>query len=490
VSGRGNLIGGRWRPGRGGALVSHDPATGAPVWEGAAAGDEDVAEAVAAARAAHEPWAEAPLEGRIERLERFRVLVEGRRHALAETISRETGKPLWESRAEVDAMLAKVPFSVEGHRLRCAELRRELDEADGVTRFRSHGVVAVLGPFNLPAHLPAAHVVPALVAGNTVVLKPSERAPLVGEKVAELWEAAGLPAGVINLLQGGADTGAALAADRGVDAVLFTGSLRAGLALRRLLVERPETLLALEMGGNNPLVVHEAADPDAAACLTVQSAFLTAGQRCTCARRLIVPEGAGGDAFLARLVARTRALRVGAWTDRPEPFCGPVIDGAAARRVLDAQAELLLRGARALVQAVPAGGARPAMLRPGIVDVTDVAERADEEVFGPLLQVVRTRHFAAAIDEARATAFGLAAGLLSDRAELYDRFRHAVRAGVVNWNRPTTGASGAMPFGGVGRSGNHRPSGLFAADYCSYPAASLETPRVRMPARLPPGMGT
>ena len=488
MSERGNFVSGRWRPGRGERFVSHDPATGADVWEGHASSEDDVAEAVAAARDAFDRWSDTPVEGRIDVLERFAALLEQRRDDLAEAISGEIGKPLWESRGEIATMVTKVPASIEAYRSRCAEIRRDLDEAEGLTRFRPHGVVAVLGPFNLPAHLPNGHIVPALLAGNTVVLKQSERAPRVGEEIVALWEAAGAPPGTINLLQGAGPTAGALAGHAGIDGVLFTGSVRVGLSLRRLLVDRPETILALEMGGNNPLVVHEAADGDAAACLTVQSAFVTAGQRCTCARRLIVPAGLRGDAFLERLVRRTRALRIGAWSEQPEPFAGPVIDDAAARRVLDAQSDLVARGGRTLVAVETVSGARAAMLRPGVIDVTAVAERADEEIFGPLLQVVRTRDFDEAIAEARTTAFGLAAGLLSDRRDLYERFRRLVRAGIVNWNRPTTGASGSMPFGGVGKSGNHRPSGFFAADYCSYPVASLEAPSVEMPARLPPGM--
>ncbi|HXE53965.1 MAG TPA: aldehyde dehydrogenase family protein, partial [Tepidisphaeraceae bacterium] len=213
-----------------------------------------------------------------------------------------------------------------------------------------------------------------------------------------------------------------------------------------------------------------------------------AGQRCTCARRLIVPAGEAGDAFLDRLVSMTRDIRVGKYTDDPEPFTGPVISAGAADRVLAAQEELKQKGGRELLELRRMGDS-PAMLSPGLIDVTAIDSRPDTEIFGPLLQVIRVKDFAAAIDEANHTSYGLAAGLLSDNRKLYDEFFRRIRAGVVNWNRQTTGASGSLPFGGVGESGNHHPSGYWAADYCSYPVASLENPKLSMPGQLTPGIG-
>jgi succinylglutamic semialdehyde dehydrogenase len=320
-----------------------------------------------------------------------------------------------------------------------------------------------------------------------VVFKPSELAPRTGQRLAEIWQRAGLPAGVLNLVQGGRETGAALAAHPGHDGILFTGGYRTGVALRRLWVEEPGKLLALELGGNNPLVVDSVADVDAAVTLTILSAFLSAGQRCSCARRLIVPRSGCGDAFIERLVTRMAAIRVGLPDDDPEPFMGPVIDEAAARSLLAAQEDLLARGGVALRRMALQRGI-PTLLSPGLIDVTAVADRGDSEWFGPLLQLVRVPDFDAAIEEANRTSYGLAAALFSDERPLWNEFRRRVRAGVVNWNRQTTGASGRLPFGGVGRSGNHRPSGFFAIDSCSHPVASLERATVTPPP-LPPGLG-
>jgi succinylglutamic semialdehyde dehydrogenase len=291
---------------------------------------------------------------------------------------------------------------------------------------------------------------------------------------------------VLNLVQGGRSVGAALVNSEPIDGVLFTGSYGGGRAISQVLAPTPEKILALEMGGNNPLIVHGVGDMEAAAYLTILSAYITAGQRCTCARRLVVVDG-HSDRFVERVIATARHLRVGLPADEPEPFLGPVISAAAAEQVGRAQQDLLDRGAEPLLELRPCGRS-PALLSPGLLDVTEVVDRPDEEVFGPLLQLIRVRDFDEAIEEANRTAYGLSAGLLCDDGDLYQRFWQRIRAGVVNWNRQMTGASGRLPFGGVGRSGNHRPSGAFAVDCCAYPVASLEADQVTMPAQRLPGV--
>lgn len=482
-----HFLDGRWIAGTGPAFESHDPATREIVWQGGSAGANEIDAAVAAARKASEAWAECTVEQRIEFLKQFADGLKSRRAELAEAISREAGKPRWEALTEVDSMIGKIPASIDAFHERRRPIEREAAGAVAATRYKPYGVVAVFGPFNFPGHLPNGHIVPALLAGNTVVFKPSELTPLVAQRTVEVWESAGLPRGVVNLVQGGRETGSILANHPGIDGLFFTGSVAVGRALSKAFADHPEKILALEMGGNNPLIVHGTSDLDAAAYLTIQSAFLTAGQRCTCARRLIVPTDAQGDAFLDRLVEMTSRVRVGPYTEDPEPFMGPVISPAAADRVLAAQAEFQSRGARTLLEVRRIGEAS-AMLSPGLIDVTQVPDRPDTEIFGPLLQVIRVPDFDTAIEEANHTQYGLAAGLLSDRRDLYERFFRRIRAGVVNWNRQTTGASGALPFGGVGLSGNHHPSGAFAADYCSYPVASLENPKLVMPSQRVPGL--
>lgn len=479
-----HYIAGLWQLGQGDALQSLDPVSQQVLWVGREADAAQVEAAVQAAREAFADWAAAPLSERIAVLERFAAVVKSRQEELAHAIGEETGKPLWEATSEVASMIAKVAISIHSH----AERTGQRSGPQGsVLRHKPHGVVAVFGPYNFPGHLPNGHIVPALLAGNTVVFKPSEQTPKVAELTLRCWIEAGLPAGVLNLLQGARQTGAALAAHPGIDGLFFTGSSRTGNLLHAQFGGHPETILALEMGGNNALIVDQPADIDAAVYCIIQSAFISAGQRCTCARRLLVPEGEWGEALLARLVSVAASLKVGAFDAEPAPFMGAVISLDAAQHLLKVQARLIDKGARSLLDmSQPLEGA--ALLTPGIIDVTAVQPRADEEVFGPLLQVIRYADFDAAIVEANATRFGLAAGLLSDSRERYEQFWLRSRAGIVNWNRPLTGAASSAPFGGIGASGNHRPSAYYAADYCAYPVASLESEQLALPDSLAPGV--
>jgi succinylglutamic semialdehyde dehydrogenase len=479
---------GQWREGRGPAFARRHPSTDTLGWHGASASAGDVDTAFAAARAAFEPWADLSFDDRAALARRFAAALKARSEALARVIAQEVGKPLWEARTEVAAMVGKIELSISAYQERTGTREQAQPFGRFVLRHKPHGVVAVFGPYNFPGHLPNGHIVPALLAGNTVVFKPSELTPLVAEETVKCWEAAGLPAGVLNLVQGERATGELVAAHRELDGLYFTGSERTGALLTRQFATRPHVILALELGGNNPLVIGQVADTDAAVHEIVQSAWITSGQRCTCARRLIVPQGASGDALLARLVEVTRNIAIGGAEDEPAPFMGSVVSPRAAQLLLDSQARLLTAGAIPLLamQRLPRG---EAFVSPAILDITGIQRDVpDEEDFGPLLKVIRTHSLDESIAVANATRFGLSAGMLTDDDGEWQRFFRRIRAGIVNRNRQTTGASGAFPFGGPGASGNHRPSAYYAADYCSYPVASSEAAKLAMPATLSPGL--
>lgn len=393
-------------------------------------------------------------------------------------ISRETGKPLWEARTEVDSVVNKVEISIRAYADRTSQ--RKLDSAlqgTAALRHKPHGVLAVLGPYNFPAHLPNGHIVPALIAGNAVVFKPSEKTPATGEMLAQCFHRAGIPAAVVQVLIGGPEEGQALVAHDGIDGVLFTGSAHAGIAINRKLASNPGKIVALEMGGNNPIVVWDTPKIEDAATLIVQSAFTSAGQRCTAARRLII-KASMFDEVIDHVKRLADRIIVGAPFDDPAPFMGPVIDNRTADGLTESFVYLLSSGGRPIKHMVRLQEDRP-FLSPAIIDVTAVADRPDVELFGPLLQVVRVDDFDEAIAEANNTRFGLSASLIGGDPQDYNRFWANIRAGVVNWNRPTNGASSAAPFGGVGLSGNHRPSAYYAADYCAYPVASTEVDQPR-----------
>lgn len=454
-------------------LSSTDPASGEVVWQGPVATAAEVDGVVENARAAFPEWAALPGETRCAVVRQFKSVLEQRSNSLAELISRETGKPLWESRSEVGSMVGKVEISIAAQAERAGERHQSMPAGEAVLRHRPHGVMAVLGPYNFPGHLPNGHIVPALLAGNAVVFKPSELTPATGAAIAELWEAAGLPGGVLTVVQGARDTGKALVSAE-IDGVLCTGSAATGAALRRQFADRPHVILALELGGNNPIVAWDG-DIAQAAAIIVEAAFITSGQRCSCARRLIVPQNAFGDRVVEAVAELAGRITIGAWNEQPEPFIGPVISDRAAGSARASVDALLASGARAIKPLAAVPGRSAAFLEPAVIEVTGVAA-PDEEIFAPVLQVIRARDFEQAIAEANRTRFGLTAALLSADDDLWARFRLEVRAGVINRNRPTTGASGAMPFGGLGESGNHRPSAYYAADYCAYPVASFEAP--------------
>ncbi|MAE24051.1 succinylglutamate-semialdehyde dehydrogenase [Pseudomonas chengduensis] len=482
-----HYIAGQWQPGQGESLQSLDPVSQAVLWQGQGATAAQVDAAVAAARGAFSLWAAHSLDGRIAVLERFAACLKSHADEVARAIGEETGKPLWEAATEVNSMVGKVAISIQSYRERTGEKSGPLGDATAVLRHKPHGVVAVFGPYNFPGHLPNGHIVPALLAGNCVLFKPSELTPKVAELTVKCWIEAGLPEGVLSLLQGGRETGVALAGHPGIDGLFFTGSSRTGNLLHAQFAGRPDKILALEMGGNNPLIVDQVADVDAAVYTIVQSAFISAGQRCTCARRLLVPQGEWGDALLARLVQVAGQIKVGRFDEQPAPFMGSVISLQAAAQLMQAQQDLLASGATALLAMTqPQAGA--ALLTPGILDVTAVNDRPDEEFFGPLLQVIRYDNFEAAIAEANATVYGLAAGLLSDSKARFEQFWLHSRAGIVNWNKQLTGAASTAPFGGIGASGNHRASAYYAADYCAYPVAGLESESLALPATLTPGV--
>ncbi|WP_312812653.1 succinylglutamate-semialdehyde dehydrogenase [Brevundimonas sp.] len=456
---------------------SIDPTTGEVVWEGAETTTEQVAAAVSKARTALSDWALRSREERIAIMKAYQARLKERSSEIAEAISRETGKAMWETQAEATIMQGKVDISIRAYNERTGERSNDMAFGRAVLRHRPHGVAAVLGPFNFPGHLPNGHIVPALLAGDTVVFKPSEEAPLTGQIMVECLLEAGVPDGVINLVQGGKDVGAALL-DQKIDALMFTGSGAAGAHFRKKFADDPHVILALELGGNNPLVVWDVTDAEAAATHVVQSAFITSGQRCSCARRLIVPNGPQGDAVVEAVAKLSDRLSFGPWNGNAEIYGGPLISARAAQKALaDLQARIDM-GAKVIRASGNIDGLSDAFVKPAIIDVTGVAV-PDEEIFAPFLSVIRVDSFEDALTAANDTRYGLSAGLISDDVSLWDRFITTIRAGVVNFNRPTTGAAGDMPFGGLGASGNHRPSAYYAADYCAYPVASFEAESVK-----------
>jgi succinylglutamic semialdehyde dehydrogenase len=479
-------INGLWVDSGSHTFTSSNPATGETLWKGHASGAKEITEAVSAAKAAFPAWSAKSYDERYAIVDKFKSLIEGRKDELAALISQETGKVLWDAKSEVAAVIAKLTYAGEAYHVRTGEKINQSQVGRAVVRHRPHGVMAVYGPYNFPAHLPNGHIQPALLSGNTIVYKPSELTPMVAEWCVKRWEEAGLPKGVLNLVQGEKETGIELA-KANIDGLLFTGSSATGKKLHEQFGGRPEVVLALEMGGNNPLIIYNVENLKAAVHETLLSAYTGTGQRCTCARRLILVDWKQSDDFLKLLVGSAEQLKVGAYTDTPEPFMGPLISNREADRIISAQDTLEKLGGKVLLRARKLKDNLP-FISPAIIDVSNVENLPDEEYFGPLLQVIRVFSMEEAVNIANNTQYGLSCSIFSDDIAIFDKYAPQIRAGLVNFNRQTTGASGAGPFGGIGLSGNHRPAGYYSADYCAYPVASVELDKLVLPNTLPPGM--
>lgn len=447
--------------------------------------DADAVErAVGRARAAFPAWRDAGFVERARVIGRFRDLCADRVEELAELIAREVGKALWDARGESRLLPAKVDVSL-GDGMRFVET---LEGAPGArATYHPRGVLAVLGPFNFPAHLPNGHIVPALATGNTVVFKPSELAPAAGAWMAERWKEAGLPAGVFEVVQGAADTGRAVAAHPDVDGILFTGSYGAGRALREATLDQPHKILALEMGGKNAAVVLEDSDLDLAVSECALSVAATTGQRCSCASRLFVAPSLI-DAFTEKLAGVLGGLKIGRPLEEGV-FMGPLVSRAAYDKVVRYRSLSVEAGGERILDAQP--DLPPPFVGAGLVRFNDARQTHPyqrEEIFGPEAAIYPVADLDEAIAAVNDSEFGLVASVFTRNRAHYEHAMGRIRTGLLNWNKATVGASGKLPFGGRGKSGNDRPAGVTASLYCTVAQAHLESDAGFDAASLPPGM--
>ena len=466
-------------------LVSRSPADANDEIGRYEVADRDaVAMAVTRARCAFPAWRDLGFEARAAILRRFAALARENGEAIARLISREVGKALWDARGEAQLLAAKVDATLADGMRHVATI-----EAGAGSRatFHPRGVLAVLGPFNFPAHLPNGHIVPSLATGNTVVFKPSELAPAAGAMLVTLLREAGLPDGVLEIAQGGADVGRDLALHAGIDGVLFTGSWAAGRALAEAALDQPGKLLALEMGGKNAMLVCGDADLELAVAEAALSMCATTGQRCSSLSRIFV-EAPLVDRFAERLARVLTGIRIGAPLDE-RVFMGPLVSCASHARLERARAMSLQAGGERVV--IGNCELPPPFVAPGLARFSDTDQRHAyhrDEIFAPeagLYPVVDLDHAIAAAND---SDYALAASVMTRDRARYEYAIGRVQAGILNWNRGTIGASGKLPFGGGRRSGNDRPAGILSTVYCTVPQSHLEYAGAFDPASLPPGM--
>lgn len=470
-----DFINGRWIELTGDSIVSTNPANPSEVlWRGGSRMSH-VDDAVRAAREAFPAWAATSLEDRIAVLRRWQKVTTQHAETLARLITDEMGKTLAESLFEAKALAGKVDITLDDYSIgRVSEYEVAVSATRaGLCKFKPHGVMAVVGPFNFPAHLANGHFVPALLMGNTIVFKPSEKTPAVGQMLAQMMEEAELPRGVFNLVQGAGDVAAKLVSHAEINGILFTGSWAVGRRILEANLDHPGRIIALEMGGNNPTVVMHDAHLKQAVLECVRASFATTGQRCTCTRRFLVQRGIA-DRFIRGFCKATSTLLVGPGRAAEPVFMGPLVSEQAVDAVLAFQRDLVKAGGKALLEAsridTPSRGH---FISPGVVEVERFTLDRDCEVFGPLAQIAVFDSLDEAIAQANATQYGLAASIFTTSDAAYEQFFRECRAGCINRNTGTAGASSKLPFGGLGHSGNNRPAGAYSVDYCAYPVANM-----------------
>ena len=440
-----------------------------------------VDEVVQSAKSSFVSWRRLGLSARADLLKKYQSVIRRREDELAEMIAREVGKPLWEAKSELTAMTNKVDITLSESMKFVAdfEVAKLMENTQGWCRFRPLGVLAVIGPFNFPAHLPNGHFVPALLTGNTVVFKPSEKTPGVGQLIAECFEEAGFPKGVFNLIQGEKEVGRRLCVHEGVDGVLFTGSYEVGTRIKQDTLQQHWKLLALEMGGKNASIVCEDANQEVALYEILTGAFLTAGQRCSATSRVLV-HNAILDRFVARFHERSKAFSIGHPLDNP--FMGPLIDQGSVDRYMKflgiasrEGCEIVMRG-KALDLSPQGNYVTPSICwaKDSSVEQSRKSIFQQTELFAPNVVILGFDAIEEAIAQANVTQFGLVTSVFTQSRAIYDKCWDGLEMGLINWNKSTVGASSRLPFGGLKKSGNHFPTALTSTLYCTVPVASLE----------------
>lgn len=415
-------------------------------------GEEDVDEAVTAAVRAARSWGARPLVQRSAALHRLRDALASRLGVIQDMLSLETGRPAWECQREAQGLLMRLDQTLRD----APEMLRDRSYQNlcGQVRLLPLGVVAITGPAMLPIGTSHTHVLAAVIAGNSVVWKPSPLCPASAQVYAEAWAAAELPPGVFNFVQGDDEVGRALALHAQVDAVVFIGTTAQGRALRRRVAEVFDRRLVLHLSAKNAAVVLEDADVDLAVYEIATGAFLSAGQRCTALSRALVHHEVL-DEFMAKLLSLCASLRVG--PPRSMPFMGPLLSEERCARFLRARAQAAEAQAEVILEGAPLDATPGCFVTPSVHLVHQRLPNAPyqrDELFGPDLAIYPVRDIDDALPLCDSTPYGLCAALFTRTAPRWQRFQEEVRAGALFWNRSCNAPSGRMPFGGLGSSGD------------------------------------
>lgn len=461
-----NYIGGQWVAARSGETFDTlNPATRGVLAQAAKSGAADVADAVAAAKAAYQKWRLMPAPRRGEILFKVAQVLTERKEELSRLMTQDMGKVLSEARGDVQEAIDMAYYmGGEGRRMLGYTAPVEMPNKFGMALRDSVGVVGLITPWNFPVAVPSWKMLPALVAGNTVVWKPSEDSPAVSAAFVKVFEEAGLPAGVLNLVLGHGEAGAALVEHPDVRVISFTGSTETGLHVYAS-AARLGKKVALEMGGKNAIIVLDDANLDLAVDAITWSAYGTTGQRCTATSRLIVQKGIK-PRLIERLVAKANTLKIGDGLDENVQV-GPLVNQGALDKVNSYMRVAEAEGVTVLAGGAPASDAGGGFFfKPTLLDNVRQGMRIEqEEIFGPVLSIVEVESLEEAIHVNNSVAYGLSSSIFTENVNAAFRAIRDLTTGIVYINHGTTGAEIQFPFGGTRGTGNGmREAGQTALD--------------------------
>ena len=414
------------------------------------------------------PWAKLSLKARSDKLFPLKQIIKKEWPDIAQIISRETGKPLWESEGEVQALIGKTDFVLGEGLNRIKE--QIVPQAQGRIRFKSRGLFVVIGPFNFPLHLPFGQILPALAAGNTVVFKPSEKTPASGQKLAECFHKLKLPPGVFQMLQGGASISEKLCRHKMGDGILFTGSFEVGQKIKKSLINDHSKILALEMGGYNSALIWDDKDKQQALSETLKGCFWSAGQRCSSTSQIILHKKISRQ-FIKDFVLLAKKIKADHWSKKP--FMGPLIESFSVKKFFSLQKEIQRREGEILLEGQKLKGQKGHYVSPGIYKMgfDKSSSFGTKETFTPQVIIYETNSLDEALEMINHSGYGLSLSVFAKDKTVKEEIFYRAKVGLINYNLSSIGASGHLPFGGLGKSGNDRPAGSFAIDFCVSPLA-------------------
>ncbi len=461
------------------SLKRENPAnTAETLWELGVCYDH-VDEAIESARAGFRNWRARSQDERNNYLRAYQEQVMARKEEMAKAIALETGKPLWEAHTEVAAVIAKVNVTIEESLPRIAnqDFPEILPHTHGAIYYKPLGPCLVIGPFNFPCHLANGQILSALISGNSIIFKPSEKTAYSAQIMFECFHAANFPAGVVNMVQGNAESARRLTSSKDIKGIYFTGSKEVGLKILQDTHKDLSKLVALELGGKNTSIIHEDANLEFTLSELLKACYLTTGQRCTSTALVAIHENIV-DQFIERFHALAKRIIV----DHPiihdvAPFMGPLVDQKAMDTYLLFMGMAKREGIEEIMRGKHLDKKFPGHYVSPSIHLAKALDRNSHflasEIFGPNVTFIPYKEFDEAIEIANSTEYGLASAVFTTQEELFKKAAFEIDSGLINWNRSTVGASSKLPFGGVKNSGNHRPAAVSTIDACVYPMASL-----------------